>query len=272
METFNVNGATYAGEVQGHGELLILVHGAVGDYRTWENVLPTLAERYRVLTYSRRWHHPNSPPLNGEAYTQSAQMTDLAALIRSQGGGPVRLLAHSYGAAICAELAVQHPELVRCLVLAEPSLFGMAMTNPIGAVAMAQTAASTMHVVPLLRKGERERALREFLNSVIGREGYERLSDRVRGVMFDNVNTLEPMLNGMSSSLSFNSKQAARISAPTLLVEGELTTTLFRTTMKALANAIPNAERLVLPKLGHGLHLEDPAPFVRAALEFLAKH
>ena len=272
MQTFNASDATFVGEERGAGELLILVHGAVGDYRTWEGILPALATRYRAVTYSRRWHHPNPAPTNGEPYTQAAQAADLAALIRSFGGGPVRLLAHSYGAAICAELAVQQPELVRCLVLAEPSLFGMALTSPIGAVAMAQTAASTMHVVPLLRKGEREKALMEFLQSVIGKEGYQRLSERARAVMLENVHTLEPMLNGMSSGLSFTGKNAARIQSPTLLIEGEYTTTLFRSTMKALANAIPRAQRYVLPKAGHGLHLEAPEEFSRVALEFLAKH
>lgn len=272
MQTFNANNTTFFGEEQGAGELLILVHGAVGDYRTWERVLPMLATRYRVVTYSRRWHHPNPAPTNGEAYTQSAQAADLAALIRSLGGGPARLLGHSYGAAVCAELAARQPELVRCLVLAEPSLFGMAMLNPIGAVAMAQTAASTMHVVPLLRKGEREKALREFLLSVIGKAGYERLTERVKSVMLDNVHTLEPMLNGMSSGLSFTGKDAARIQSPALLMEGEHTTTLFRCTMKALASAIPNPERCTMPSVGHGLHLEEPEAFSRVALAFLAQH
>ena len=272
MQTFNVNGTTLAGEEHGTGEPLILVHGAVGDFRTWENVVAAFATHFRVITYSRRWHHPNPAPTNGEPYTPDGHAADLDALIAACGGGPVRLLGHSYGAAICAGLAAERPELVRCLVLAEPSLFGMALSNPIGAVAMAQTAAATMHVVPLLRKGERERALREFLNSVIGKEGYARLSERVLQVMFDNVNTLEPMLNGMSAGLSFTGKQAARINAPTLLVEGEHTTTLFRTTMKALAHTVPKAQRAVIPKVGHGLHLEDPDAFCRVALEFLAKH
>ena len=229
-------------------------------------------ERYRVIAYSRRWHHPNPAPLNGESYTHESHAADLAAIIAASGGEPARLLGHSYGAAVCATLAVEQPQLVRSLVLAEPSLFGMALTNPIGAVVMAQTAASTMHIVPLLRKGERERALREFLHSVIGPEGYNRLSERVREVMFDNVDTLEPMLNGMSAGLAFNSKHAARIAAPTLLVEGEQTTTLFRTTMKALAKAIPHSERAVLPGVGHGVHLENPEAFSRAALEFFARH
>ena len=272
MQSFNVNNATFVGEEQGTGERLILVHGAVGDYRTWESVLPALASRYRTVSFSRRWHHPNPAPTNGEPYTQKGHAADLAGLIRSFGDAPVRLLAHSYGAAICAELAAQQPELVRCLVLAEPSLFGMAMTNPIGAVAMAQTAASTMHVVPLLRKGERERALQEFRYSVIGKDGYGRLSERVKAVMFENVHTLEPMLNGMSSALSFTGKNAALIKAPTLLIEGEHTTTLFRATMKALAHAIPGAERHVLSNVGHGLHLEAPDAFSRVVLEFLARH
>ncbi len=272
MQQFSVNNTTLVGEERGTGELLILVHGAVGDYRSWENVLPLLATRYRTVTFSRRWHHPNPFPSNGEPYTQGGHALDLAALIRSLTNEPVRLLAHSYGAAICAELAAKQPALVRCMVLAEPSLFGMAMTNPIGAVAMAQTAASTMHVVPLLRKGEREKALQEFLYSVIGKDGYFRLSDRVKAVMFENVHTLESMLNGMSSGLSFTGKNAAQIKAPTLLMEGEHTTTLFRATMKALANSIPAAERYVMPKVGHGLHLEEPDAFTGVAMDFLAKH
>lgn len=272
MLTFNVNGATLTGLERGQGELLFMVHGAVGDWRSWDGVVDTVAQRYRVITYSRRWHHPNPPQANSVTYTTETHANDLMALIAAYGGGPVRLLGHSYGAGVCAAVAAEQPGLVRCQVLAEPSLFGMAVTSPLGALAMAQTAASTMHIVPLLKKGQPEKALSEFLFSIIGKDDYARLPPRALAVMADNVNTLEPMLNGMSSTLSFKGKQAARVTAPTLLVEGEHTTTLFRTTMKALANSMPNAQRAVLPGVGHGLHLEDPDTFSRVALEFLAKH
>ena len=129
-----------------------------------------------------------------------------------------------------------------------------------------------MPIVPLLREGERERALRQFLNSVLGKDGCARLSDCVLEVMLDNVNTLEPMLNGMRAGRPFTDQEASLIRAPTLLVEGELTTTLFRTTLEVLANTIPKAQRVVLPKVGHGLHLEDPGAFSRVALEFFAQH
>ena len=272
MQSFNVNGTVLVGEERGSGDVIILVHGAVGDARSWEDVFPAVAEKYRAVTYSRRWHHLNAPEKNGQSYTPDIHAADLIALIEACGGGPVRMLGHSYGAAVCAAVAAEHPELVRSMVLAEPSLFGMAMTNPIGAIAMAQTAAATMHVVPLLKKGQPDKALRDFLLSVIGKEDYARLPQRALSVMADNVSTLEPMLNGLSSGLSFTGKHAAKITAPTLLVEGEFTTVLFRTTMKALANNIPNAERKVIAGVGHGLHLEDPAAFNEVALEFFARH
>ena len=272
MRTFNVNGADLAGLESGQGEPLILVHGAVGDWRSWETVLEIFASHYRVLTYSRRWHHPNPTPVNGETYTAATHAADLIALIQGCASGPVRLVGHSYGAAICAEVSAARPELVRSQVLAEPSLFGLAMTNPLGAVAMAQTAAATMHIAPLLKKGQKEKALAEFLLSVIGKEDYARLSRRALAIMGENVETLEPMLNGMSSALAFTSKQAAKIKLPTLLIEGEKTTALFRTTMKGLAAHIPAAQRHVLAGVGHGLHLEDPANFCRVALDFLAQH
>lgn len=272
VKTFNVNGTVLAGEEHGAGEILVLVHGAVGDSRSWENVVPAFAARYRVITYSRRGHHPNPPPANGEPYTPDGHTADLIALVAALGGGPIRLLGHSYGAALCAGLAVTRPDLVRSVVLAEPSLFSLVLNHPVGAAALEQTAALTEPVVPLLRRGEPERALRAFLCSVLGEEGCGRLSERVLQVMFDNVHTLEPMLNGMRAGRPFTAQAAALIRTPALLVEGELTTTLFRTTGDAFANAAPAAQRVVIPKVGHALHLEDPGAFSQVALEFFARH
>jgi non-heme chloroperoxidase len=271
MKTLKIGGADLACEDCGTGELVILVHGAVGDYRTWEDVFETFSSRYRVITYSRRWHHPETWSGNGVGYTHDGHAADLIELITSCGG-PVRLLGHSYGASVCAVVAAERPELVRSLVLAEPSLFSLLLRRPLGAIALAQTAAATMHVTPLMRKGQPEKALTEFLKAVVSPTGFERLPERARTVMFDNVHTLEPMLNGMSAGNSFSAKTAARITAPTLLVEGELTTKMFHLTIKELADAISNAERAVVSGVGHGLHLENPDAFSRVALEFFARH
>ena len=43
----------------------------------------------------------------------------------SHGAGPVHLVGHASGGAIAAQLAIDHPELVRSLVLADPGLMGL---------------------------------------------------------------------------------------------------------------------------------------------------
>ena len=272
MQTFNVNGAALAGEEHGAGELLILVHGAVGDYRSWEKVVPALATRYRVITYSRRGHYPNPPLLQDEPYTADGHTADLLALVVACGGGPVRLLGHSYGAAVCAGLATQRPDLVRSLVLAEPALFALVLNHPRGAVALEQTAALTQPVIPLLRQGKHELALRAFLLSVLGETAGPRLSERVLQVMLDNVHTIEPMLGGMRAGQLFTAQEAALVRAPMLLVEGAQTGVLFQTVNEVLAGILPQTQRAVVPNVGHALHLEDPVAFTQLALDFFARH
>ena len=52
-----VNGVRLFYESTGSGtESLILVHGAWGDHRNWDAVVPGLARSCRVITYDRRGH------------------------------------------------------------------------------------------------------------------------------------------------------------------------------------------------------------------------
>jgi hypothetical protein len=47
---------------QGEGPLVVLVHGALGDCRTWSRQVALLAQHYHVISYSRRYHHLNPAP------------------------------------------------------------------------------------------------------------------------------------------------------------------------------------------------------------------
>lgn len=268
MNTLKANGTDFVCEVQGTGEPLILVHGALGDFRTWETQMTGFARRYRVLAYSRRWHYPSLAAVNSGDYTPEVHVADLLAIMEIVG--PAHLAGHSYGAALCASAVLRRPDLVRSLVLAEPSLFSLLAANGAGASALAHAAAEIAPVVPLLRDGRKADALRQYLKVILGSGGYERLPTRARAVMHDNLHTLEPMLNSLNVGTPFTQDHAARISAPTLLLEGDQTPAPFALTLDELACVVPDVQRITLPELSHGLHLENPTAFSRVVLGFLA--
>lgn len=56
-----INGTVLEYEVSGSGDTLVLVHGSASDLRTWHPQQEALAERFRVVRFSRRFHWPNEP-------------------------------------------------------------------------------------------------------------------------------------------------------------------------------------------------------------------
>lgn len=268
MNTLPINGVELACEERGEGELLVLVHGALGDFRSWEALVDELAAHYRVIAYSRRSHYPNLPGANGASYTIEAHAADLIAVLEQRG--PAHLVGHSYGAAVCAIVAWQRPDLAPALVLAEPSLLSLLMSNPAYAQALARAIAVTPAVVEQLRQRKPVGALRQYLEIILGPRGFERLPPRARAVMIENLHTLEPMLTGITASRPFTVEHAASITAPTLLLDGEQSPALFRLVQDELARTLPNAQRITLPGVSHGLYLENPEAFSRAVLGYLS--
>jgi esterase len=53
-----VNGYEMAYLEMGSGVPLVLVHGAINDYRSWSQLVPVFAKKYRVLAVSLRHYFP----------------------------------------------------------------------------------------------------------------------------------------------------------------------------------------------------------------------
>ena len=114
------NGYRFAYTDQGSGRPVLLVHGALTDYRFWDPVASSLADSFRVITLSRRYHYPNpwrpdDPPSGFE--TTAA---DLAAVIRAlQLEQPV-VVGHSWASLAVLHLALREPGRLSAIVLVNP--------------------------------------------------------------------------------------------------------------------------------------------------------
>ncbi len=56
MPEIDANGTRLTYVDEGRGAPVVLVHGSLGDYRTWAPQVPFFAQHYRVIAYSRRYH------------------------------------------------------------------------------------------------------------------------------------------------------------------------------------------------------------------------
>jgi pimeloyl-ACP methyl ester carboxylesterase len=101
MSTLKINGTSLEYAEYGEGEPLVLVHGSASDYRTWHKQQEEFAHRYRVITYSRRYHWPNEQIPEDAGYSMLEHVDDLQALIQELGAAPAHLVGHSYGAFLC---------------------------------------------------------------------------------------------------------------------------------------------------------------------------
>lgn len=105
----------------GEGVPLLMIHGIISDSTFFEQSASILAHCYRVITYDRRGYG-QSIREKYEDYTVRTQAEDAAKILRAVCQEPAWVLGNSAGGLIGIELALLHPELIRGLVLVEPSL------------------------------------------------------------------------------------------------------------------------------------------------------
>ncbi|MET9487183.1 SDR family oxidoreductase [Nocardia sp. NPDC006630] len=80
------------------GPTIVLVHGWPDSHRLWDNVLPHLIDRFRVVTYDARGHGRTTDPKDHRAFRIPELATDFFAVAAAVSPHePVHVLAHDWG-------------------------------------------------------------------------------------------------------------------------------------------------------------------------------
>jgi len=167
---------------------LMFLHGFPEAAFVWDEMLAHFGDRYRCIAPNLRGFEQSSAPTEVAAYRVKHLMADLTALITQQAGGRLEaLIAHDWGGAVAWNLAVQHPEAMKRLVIINsphPAIFLRALqTDP------AQQAASAYMNFLCRPDAETELSQNDFarLWSLLDRMGSagwltEALKDQYRAV------------------------------------------------------------------------------------------
>jgi len=142
-----VNGLNLYYEIHGTGEPLILLHGGVGATEMFGEILPALSSSRRVIGVDLQAHGRTADidrPLSLEAMAD-----DVAALMKHLGIEKADVMGYSLGGGVALRTAIQHPGVVRKLVVVSAAfkregwypeiLAGMAQMGPGAAEPMKQT-------------------------------------------------------------------------------------------------------------------------------------
>ena len=127
MPSLRVNETGMAFVERGTGAPLVLVHGTLGDCRSWALQMEPFGAHYRTIAVSLRHCWPERWDGEGDDFTVQQHTKDVVAFIAALDAGPVHLMGHSRGGHIAFRVAQDFPGLVRKLVLVEP---GGALDEP----------------------------------------------------------------------------------------------------------------------------------------------
>jgi pimeloyl-ACP methyl ester carboxylesterase len=259
-------GVTLNYETSGEGEPLLLVMGTSGSIPLWGEVIPRLAQRYRVIAFDNRGLGGSE---RGEGPISVASLAeDACALLEALEIPRAHTLGWSLGSAIQQEMALAHPEQLASAVLfatwARCDGFQRAVLSALRTPYVHRDmenaiAASGLAFSPqLLDNPDVEKMLEPLLPAFPQTE--EQIQVTIEQWDADLVHDTVDRLGG--------------ITTPTLVVVGEQDLLTPPWQAKKVADAIPGArfELLTGPGSSHGLHLERPEELVRIVTDFLGQH
>ena len=109
---------------------VIVVHGGPGGDSKYLNPLQDLSRNHHLIFYDQRGTGL-SPRVDKKSLTLESSLDDLHTIVSHYGGGgPVKLIGHSWGAMLVVGYLGRHPDRVSHAVVVEPGIL-----NPASAVA-----------------------------------------------------------------------------------------------------------------------------------------
>ena len=260
-------------DVKGTGPPLLLLHGFTGSSGSWRPLLPALTERYTAISVDLLGHGRSDAPVDAARYGFTACLDDLARLLDRLDVARCACLGYSLGGRIALGLTVAHPSRIAALVMesASPGLADGAERAARRAADAALAArlesdgvdafADAWMAQPLFASQARLDA------TTRAREREARSRHSAHGL----ANCLRGMGTGSQPSLwtALPALALPALALPVLLVVGAADHK-FRRIAADMRVLMPRAEVAVIPDAGHATHLEEPAVFSAAVLDFLA--
>lgn len=256
----------------GSGPRLVFIHGAMGDWRSWEAQWDAfVAAGYQCLSYSRRYSFPNRNDMPSPDHGALQEAQDLAGLLDAIGWQEVILVGSSYGGFTALAYALEHPQRVRALVSVEAPMMRYALLTEPGRQAAQAFRESTIEPAnAAFRRGEDELASRIMTGGINGAQS-QTAQPAAMARRLQNIRAMKMLALSTDEFPWLAPERLAGLAMPLLLLSGRETAPVHAAIFTNVLAAMPQAEKAWVEGAGHGVSRDAPAVFNRLVLDFLAR-
>jgi pimeloyl-ACP methyl ester carboxylesterase len=257
----------------GSGPALLLLHGIAGSGRTWDEVVPWLAEDHTVIAPDLLGHGGSAKP-RGD-YSLGAYASGARDLLSALGFDAATVVGHSLGGGIAMQFAYQFPERLERLVLVSSGGLGREVSLLLRAAALP----GAEWVLPVLA-GVRLDAAGAWVGRQLGRvglrpasdldelaSGFASLSDGEARQAF--LHTVRAVIDTGGQRVDASDRLYLAAGVPSLLIWGDRDRIIPVDHGYAAHERMPGSRLEVFPGAGHFPHRDDPHRFVSVLRDFM---
>ena len=254
------DGTSIAYERGGTGSPLLLVHGTTASHTRWLPVLPALESSYTVYAMDRRGRGASG---DAPTYDVDREFEDVAALVDAVAeleGARVNVLGHSFGG-LCAMEAALRTNNIKRLIVYEGAPTGVMLTPPELIVRMQAQ----------VEQGDSDGAVQTMLREVVRVPEEQLKLMRSLPAWQARVAAAHTIPRELQATNDYRmlAERMGAVRVPTLLLLGEESPSVFRTSTEAARDAIPDVRLVVLQGQQHVAMDTAPDLFVREVRQFL---
>lgn len=249
-------------KVFGQGQPLIILHGLFGSLDNWQTMAKQFSEHFMVFVLDQR-NHGKSPHAAPHDYPTLAN--DLKEFLEQNWVYRAHILGHSMGGKVAMQFALEYPEMVDKLVVADiaPTRYAPhhdAVLDALGGIKLEL----------ITSRKDAETQIRQFIKDDEPTVQFmlKNLSRLADGSYEWKMNA--PVLVSNYLNILDDVVQGSAFEGETLFVRGELSNYVSDEKFKEAQTRFPNARLETIKGAGHWLHADAPEAFYEVVNGFLS--
>lgn len=248
-------------KIEGQGKPLLILHGFLGMSDNWKTLSAQYAtEGFQVHTLDLRNHGKS---FHSDDFSYEIMVQDVVDYCHFHQLKSIDIIGHSMGGKIVMLLAINYPELVNKLIVADigPKFYPQHH----------QTILKALNAVDFSKKPSRadvENIVSEYISDL-----------GTRQFLLKNLYWQEPGQLAFRFNLEVFNKKIDEIGKAlpfdryfkkdTLFLRGEKSDYILDSDFETILHHFPKAEVATIPNAGHWLHAENPNAFFEKTISFL---